>query len=60
MSVLERPYGEITIVRGLDERGNELAELSLQAARPRPAKIERALLWQYVQKNNRLPACNKK
>lgn len=45
VSVLERPYGEITIVRGLDERGNELAELSLQAARPRPAKIERALLW---------------
>ena len=22
--------------------------------------VERALLWQYVQKNNRLPACNKK
>jgi hydroxymethylbilane synthase len=45
VSVLRRPYGEITFVRGLDPLGNELLEASLQPRQPRPAKVPRHLLW---------------
>ena len=44
-SVLRRPYGEITFLRGLTDDGTILNEYRLQAFRPRPAKVARDLLW---------------
>ncbi|MFN0087198.1 MAG: hydroxymethylbilane synthase [Blastocatellia bacterium] len=45
VSVLERAYGEITIVRGSDEQGRELSQTILRPVRPRPEKRDRAELW---------------
>jgi hydroxymethylbilane synthase len=45
VSVLRRPYGELTLVRGLDTAGNPLAEASLATTLPRPPKVTRAALW---------------
>jgi hydroxymethylbilane synthase len=45
VSVLRRPFGEITFVRGLDPAGNELLEASLQPTQPRPPKLPGPLLW---------------
>lgn len=45
VNVLVRPYGEITVVRGLDEAGRDVTRTELQAARPRPARIARERLW---------------
>lgn len=45
VSVLERPYGEITIVRGVNAHGRELSQTTLHPDRPRPPKIDRARLW---------------
>lgn len=44
-SVLRRPYGEITFLRGLTDDGAILNEDRLSSSRPRPAKIARDLLW---------------
>jgi hydroxymethylbilane synthase len=44
-SVLRRPYGEITFLRGLTDDGRVLNDCRLAASRPRPAKIARDLLW---------------
>jgi hydroxymethylbilane synthase len=44
-SVLRRPYGEITFLRGLTDGGVVLNEVSLKPNRPRPAKLARALMW---------------
>ncbi len=44
-SVLRRPYGEITFLRGLTDDGAALNDYRLAASRPRPAKVARDLLW---------------
>ena len=44
-SVLRRPYGEITFLRGLTDDGAVLNDYSLAASRPRPAKVASDLLW---------------
>ncbi|HEX6186626.1 MAG TPA: hydroxymethylbilane synthase [Pyrinomonadaceae bacterium] len=44
-SVLRRPYGEITFLRGLTDDGTVLNDCRLAASRPRPAKVTRDLLW---------------
>ncbi|HEY5838385.1 MAG TPA: hypothetical protein VIT19_05060, partial [Pyrinomonadaceae bacterium] len=44
-SVLRRPYGEITFLRGLTDDGAALNDYHLSASRPRPARVERNLLW---------------
>lgn len=44
-SVLRRPYGEITFLRGLTDDGVVLNDYRLEASRPRPAKVARDLLW---------------
>ncbi|MDX6578183.1 MAG: hydroxymethylbilane synthase [Blastocatellia bacterium] len=44
-SVLRRPYGEITFLRGLTDDGQVLAACSLNASRQRPPPIQREKLW---------------
>jgi hydroxymethylbilane synthase len=44
-SVLRRPFGEITFLRGLADNGQVLDECSLRSAQPRPPKIAREQLW---------------
>jgi hydroxymethylbilane synthase len=44
-SVLRRPYGEITLLRGLTDDGVVLKEVSLRANHPRPPKIAQELMW---------------
>jgi hydroxymethylbilane synthase len=44
-SVLRRPYGEITFLRGLSDDGVVLKEVSLRANHPRPPKIAKELMW---------------
>ena len=44
-SVLQRSYGEITLLRGLTDNGVVLNEAGLEAAQTRPPKISRDLLW---------------
>lgn len=44
-SVLRRPYGEITFLRGLTDEGVVLKEVSLRASHPRPPKVEKASMW---------------
>jgi len=45
VSVLRRPYGEITFLRGLTDDGAALNDYRLTASRARPARVERNLLW---------------
>ena len=45
VSVLRRSYGEITLLRGLTDDGATLNDHRLAASRPRPARVERDLLW---------------
>jgi hydroxymethylbilane synthase len=45
VSVLRRPFGEITFLRGVTDDGQVLDGCSLQTAKPRPPKIPRAQLW---------------
>jgi hydroxymethylbilane synthase len=45
VSVLRRPFGEVTFLRGLTDDGEVLDGCSLQASKPRPAKVSRELLW---------------
>ena len=44
-SVLRRPYGEITLLRGLTDDGEALDECSLNSSKPRPLRISRDHLW---------------
>jgi hydroxymethylbilane synthase len=44
-SVLRRPYGEITFLRGLTDDGVVLKDVRLKTNRPRPAKIAKDLMW---------------
>jgi hydroxymethylbilane synthase len=44
-SVLRRPYGEITFLRGLTDDGIVLKEVHLQPNRPRPPKIAKEFMW---------------
>jgi len=44
-SVIRRPYGEITFLRGLTDGGTVLNECRLLPSRPRPPKLSRELLW---------------
>lgn len=52
VSVLDRPYGEITIVRGLDQNGCELSQIALQPGRPHPPRIDRAQIWPLTASEN--------
>ena len=45
VNVLVRPYGEITVVRGLDEAGGDVSRTELTPARPRPPRIAGDRLW---------------
>jgi len=44
-SVVRRPYGEITFLRGLTDDGEVLDKSSLCSSRPRPPKIDRDKMW---------------
>lgn len=44
-SVLSRPYGEITFLRGLTDDGQVLDRVSLKATKPRPPKVSRDEMW---------------
>ena len=44
-SVLSRPFGEVTFLRGLADSGESLDSRSLRAAQPGPPKIARERLW---------------
>ena len=44
-SVLRRPFGEITFLRGLTDGGETLDSCSLRASRPRPPKISKEQMW---------------
>src|SRR5215510_9739731 len=44
-SVLRRPYGEITFLRGLTDGGVVLNEVSFRPNGPRPPKIAEELMW---------------
>ena len=44
-SVLRRPYGEITFLRGLTDDGIVLKEVCLRPNRPRPPKVAKELMW---------------
>ena len=44
-SVLRRPFGEVTFLRGLTDDGEVLNTCSLRASKPRPAKIGRDKMW---------------
>jgi len=45
VSVLRRPFGEVTFLRGVSDDDRVLDGCSLQTAKPRPPKIPRAQLW---------------
>jgi hydroxymethylbilane synthase len=45
VSVLRRPFGEITFLRGLADNGEVLDNTSLHSSKTRPAKISREQMW---------------
>jgi hydroxymethylbilane synthase len=45
VTVLRRPFGEITFLRGLTDDGQVLDSCSLRSSKPRPEKIFREYLW---------------
>jgi hydroxymethylbilane synthase len=45
VSVLRRPYGEITFLRGLTDDGRVLASYSLRSSQLRPPKISKEQMW---------------
>lgn len=45
VSVLRRPFGEITFVRGLTDDGQVLDKCSLQSSKPRPPGIAKEQMW---------------
>jgi len=44
-SVLRRPYGEVTFLRGLTDNGIVLNDARLSATHPRPPRIAKDLMW---------------
>lgn len=44
-SVLRRPFGEITFLRGLTDDGQGLDACALRSSKPRPPKIDRDMMW---------------
>jgi hydroxymethylbilane synthase len=44
-SVLRRPFGEVTFLRGLTDDGQVLNGCSLRSSKPRPPKIVRDKMW---------------
>ena len=44
-SVLRRPFGEITFLRGISDGGQRLDRSTLEPSTPRPAQIERDSMW---------------
>ncbi|HVS82161.1 MAG TPA: hydroxymethylbilane synthase [Pyrinomonadaceae bacterium] len=45
VSVLRRPFGEITFLRGVTDDGRTLDRCSLQSSKPRPSKVSREQMW---------------
>lgn len=45
VSVLARPFGEITFLRGVTDDGRVLNEHALKSSRPRPAKVAPNEMW---------------
>jgi len=45
VSVVRRPFGEVTFLRGMTDDGQALDCRSLHASKPRPPKIRREQLW---------------
>ena len=45
VSVLPRPFGEITSVRGLTDDGQVLSGWTLRASAPRPPKVSKEKMW---------------
>ncbi len=45
VSVLRRPFGEVTFLRGVTDDGQVLDGCALQTSKPRPPKIPREQLW---------------
>ena len=45
VSVLRRPFGEITSLRGLTDDGEKLRDWSLRPTAPRPPKVSRKEMW---------------
>jgi hydroxymethylbilane synthase len=45
VSVLRRPFGEITFLRGLTDNGQVLQDYSLHSTQPRPPKAAKAQMW---------------
>jgi len=45
VSVLRRPCGEITFLRGVTDDGRTLDSCSLQSSKPRPPKVPKEQLW---------------
>jgi hydroxymethylbilane synthase len=45
VSVLRRPFGEVTFLRGTTDDGRTLDSCSLQSSKPRPPKIPKEQLW---------------
>jgi hydroxymethylbilane synthase len=45
VSVLRRPFGEVTFLRGVTDAGRTLDSCSLQSSKPRPPKIPWEQLW---------------
>jgi len=52
VNVLIRPYGEVTIVRGIDQDGQDVSRTELVPVRPRPVRIGRAQLWPRSEADN--------
>jgi hydroxymethylbilane synthase len=44
-SVLRRPFGQVTFLRGVTDDGRVLDGCSLQSSKPRPARVSAELLW---------------
>lgn len=44
-SVLRRPYGEITYIRGVTDAGQVLNSRTLNPSRPRPPKVTKDAMW---------------
>ncbi len=45
VSVLSRPFGEITSLRGLTDDGETLNGWALQPSQPRPARVSKEKMW---------------
>ena len=45
VSVLRRPFGEITFLRGLTDDGQLLDRSALQSSKPRPLNVSQARMW---------------